>query len=77
MAKRKKIEERAIDVEKGADSFTRACAEVKKLSGFEFCLAVKARAVENKVEYEFLVGEDESALKTELFARQMEAERNL
>ncbi len=75
---KKKIDERAIEVECGSDSFARASTEVKKISGFEVCLPIKGRLIgNNKVEYEFLVGNDENALKTELFARQMEAERNI
>ena len=77
MSKRKKVEERAVEVECGKGNYARACEEVKKISGFEECLPLRARVCGNKVEYEFLVGSDENALRTELFARQMETERNL
>lgn len=50
--------------------------EVKAMSGFEFCLPLRASLHKGKVEYEFLVGNDEGALKSELFARQLEGECN-
>lgn len=77
MSKRKKCDERAVEVDRGPDNYSQACAEVKKLSGFEYCLPLRGRLRGPKVEYEFLVGDDENALKTELFARQMENDRNL
>ena len=76
MSRKKKIEHRTIEVPVGT-LYAAACAEVKSLSGFDYYLPIKASRHGNKVEYEFLVGNDEGALKSELFARQMEAERNL
>jgi hypothetical protein len=78
MAKKKKVDERAVEVDCGPEPYARACAEVKKVSGFEACLPLRARLIgDNKIEYQFLVGDDEGSLKTELFARQLEAERTL
>lgn len=77
MAKRKKIDQRSVEVLRGDGCYLRAEAEVKKMSGFENCLPLKAALIGDKVEFEFLVGDDLEALKTERFSRQMEAERNL
>lgn len=77
MAKKKKIEQRAVEVPRGDGCYLLAESEVKKMSGFECCLPVKAALVGDKVEFEFLVGDDLETLKTERFARQMEAERNV
>lgn len=74
---KKKIEERTVEVPKGDKSHTEAMEEVKKVSGFSACLFLRGRVVGDKVEYEFLVGNDENALKAELFARRMEVERSL
>lgn len=74
MAK-KKIDQRTVEVAKGT-SFADACTEVKNMSGFDFYLPIRGSVHGDKVEYEFLVGNDEGALKSELFARQLEAEHN-
>lgn len=77
MSKKKKIEERKVEVIKGTGSYETACAEVKKMSGFDFCVPLRGRVISGgKAEYEFLVGSDENALKSELFSRQLEAERS-
>lgn len=77
MARKKKIEERAVVVSRAEGSFVQAEAEVKKISGFEYCLPIKATLIGDKVEFEFLVGNDLESLKTERFARQMESERSV
>jgi hypothetical protein len=75
MAKRgsKKIEERAIEVAKGT-SVDDVVTKVKEMSGFEAALPIRAAlAAKNQVEWEFLVGNSETELKSELMARQLEA----
>jgi len=74
MAKRgsKKIEERAIEVEKGT-SVDDVVTKVKEMSGFEAALPIRAAlAANNQVEWEFLVGNSDVELDAELKARVLE-----
>lgn len=69
----KKIEERAIEVEKGTP-VDDAISQVKKMSGFDEALPIKAGLIaNNQVEWEFLVGNSAVDLDAELKARVLDS----
>lgn len=78
MAKKKKIEERTIEVDRGDDSLAVATTEIKRIAGFSASLPIRGRLISRtKVEYDFFVGDDENALRAELLQQQINAERTV
>ena len=76
MAKKKsKVEERTIEVMRGDNCAQRATDEVKKLSGFDCALPIKAKLIGSNVEFEFLVGHNQIDLDLELAALRADAEQ--
>jgi len=73
MSKNNKVEERAIEVEKGTP-LEEVVAQVKKMSGFDAALPIRANLADNnQVEWEFLVGDYDATLKSELMTRMLTA----
>jgi len=78
MAKKKKIEKRTVEVDRGDNSLAQATDEVRRVAGFSFSLPIRGRLISRtRVEYDFFVGDDEGSLRAELFQKQMDAERSL
>lgn len=75
MKKNKRLaEERTVVVEKTDSSYANALSEVKKVSGFESALPIKANLVGNAVEYVFLVSDTIKHCEDELFQMRVEFE---
>jgi hypothetical protein len=80
MSKKKKIDERTVEVSRGDNSYREAQEVVKKVSGFDHCLCIRAKLTGSQrelVEYEFLVSNDPAALQAVFFDAQMRNERTL
>lgn len=78
MAKKKKIEERTVEVPRGNDSLIKAKEEVQRVAGFSANLPIRGRLISrDRVEYDFFVGDDENSLRVELLQKQMDAERTV
>jgi hypothetical protein len=76
MAKKNKCkaEERTVIVDKGDSSYLNAVSEVKKISGFDCAIPIKARLVGNAIEYEFLVSDTMLSCEQELLNLRIESE---
>lgn len=80
MAKKKKVDERTVEVPRGDNSYREAQEAVKKVSGFDHCVCTRAKLIgerRDKVEYEFYVGNDLGAIQAQIFDIQMQNERSL
>lgn len=69
-----KTDTRVVDAEKGTAGYAKALAEAKQASGLSAALFLRSTVQGDVVEYEFLVGDDEGELKTQLLALRLEAE---
>lgn len=77
---KKKMEERTVLVPRGNGSYIIAQESVKKASGFEHCVCIRAKVQQSNpavLEYEFLVSNDAGMLQAAVFDAQMRAERSL
>ena len=74
MAKKKKVEERTIEVLRGNDSLVIATEEIRNVTGLSATLPIRGRLIsKTHVEYDFFVGDDENSLRSELLQKQMQA----
>jgi len=73
MGKKRQADIRTVVVDKESGNYQKALTEVKKVSGFNSVLPVRAKCAGSAVEYEFLVADDIKHCEAELMNMRLEA----
>jgi len=73
MAK-KRVQERAVVVDRGDNVLQRAMDEVKHVSGFSVAMPIRARLAGAAVEYEFLVADTQQECEQALMNMRLDHE---
>jgi len=74
MGKKRQAEARTAVVDKEPGSYQKVLSEIKKISGFNAALPIRAKCAGHAVEYEFLVADDIKHCEAELMNMRLEAE---